>query len=309
LAERVRANASERLAGRANAVLRTVRRAKEREITVNEQMDVSKTREQRWAREAQFFDDEAERILPHVEPIPDAEVERYKQPLRPWFSREFKFSVLGDLRGKKILDLGCGDGHNAVLFARLGAASSVGIDISPKAIEVARQSARVSGVHDRCRFVCSPIETASFDDGEFDVVYCQGILHHVIDDLETVMSHVRRWTKPNGLIMFTEPTNFNPVLRRIRSYVPVVTEHTPDERPLEQAEIDRIRPYFSSMKMKHFRLTGRLDRFILQNRNYERSSLFRRFVANVSYSVDHLLLSLPVFNTMGGLSVIYGPPA
>lgn len=48
------------------------------------------------------------------------------------------FSKLGDLSGKSILDLGCGEGIHSRNFKKNGAAQVVGVDISPKMIELAR---------------------------------------------------------------------------------------------------------------------------------------------------------------------------
>lgn len=48
------------------------------------------------------------------------------------------FSQLGDLQGKSILDLGCGEGIHSRNFKKNGAARVVGVDISPKMIELAR---------------------------------------------------------------------------------------------------------------------------------------------------------------------------
>ncbi len=49
------------------------------------------------------------------------------------------FNLLGDLAGKSILDLGCGEGFYTRKFKQKGAASVIGVDISPKMIELARQ--------------------------------------------------------------------------------------------------------------------------------------------------------------------------
>src|SRR3989304_6179636 len=45
---------------------------------------------------------------------------------------------IGDLAGKRVLDAGCGEGYNTRLLARSGA-SMVGVDISRKMIEYARE--------------------------------------------------------------------------------------------------------------------------------------------------------------------------
>lgn len=49
------------------------------------------------------------------------------------------FSLLPDLKGKSILDLGCGFGEHCKGFIKKGAAKVVGVDISEKMLEVARE--------------------------------------------------------------------------------------------------------------------------------------------------------------------------
>src|SRR5271168_1302478 len=97
--------------------------------------------EQRWETEQKFFDDEEYSDLP----IPASTIERYTLCRKPWLAPEFPFHVLGDVRGKYILELGCGDGRNAIMLALLGA-QVVGVDISPKAIEIAKHRAALHDV-------------------------------------------------------------------------------------------------------------------------------------------------------------------
>ena len=49
------------------------------------------------------------------------------------------FSMLPDLSGKRVLDLGCGFGEHCKQFVTLGAAKVVGIDISEKMLAAARE--------------------------------------------------------------------------------------------------------------------------------------------------------------------------
>ena len=49
------------------------------------------------------------------------------------------YSLLPDLTGKSVIDLGCGYGENCREFARLGASTVVGVDISSKMLQVAEK--------------------------------------------------------------------------------------------------------------------------------------------------------------------------
>lgn len=266
-------------------------------------------REERWREEAAFFDRAAERIDPIELPIDPLALRRYARPvLRRRFNKEYRFKVLGSLEGKTLLDVGCGDGLNSVMLARMGARVT-GIDVSPGAIAVARRRAEVNGVEHQVRFLCGPIEKAALPEREFDIVWGEGFLHHVLDDLDLVLRHLARSAKPEGMLIFSEPVNLSPTLRRIRRSVPIRTEATPGERPMVEAELDLVRRYLPDSAMRPFSILGRLDQFILLRYNYERSPLLRRGVVNAIAIVDWLLASLPGVGRLASTCVLHGRPA
>jgi SAM-dependent methyltransferase len=204
-----------------------------------------------------------------------------------------------------VLDVGCGDGSNSVLLAKLGA-QVTGIDLSPRSIELARTKAEISHVGPAVRFVCSPLEDAEMPLSHFDLIWGDAILHHLIANLEVVLKRLTLWAKPGALMLFAEPVNFNHTLRRLRFMVPVKTDATPDERPLERSELEVVRRFLPDLQMRFFALLGRLDRFVLVGFNYERSSLPRRALVNAFACIDYAFLSLPMIQDLGGTAVFHG---
>jgi putative methylase len=69
----------------------------------------------------------------------------------------------GDIEGKAVIDLGCGNGIFSIGACLLGAADAVGIDIDEGAVRIAAANASDSGC--AARFICAPVESAS---GKFD---------------------------------------------------------------------------------------------------------------------------------------------
>ena len=112
---------------------------------------------------------------------------RYARP-GTLFGREFAFRLLGDFRGKTILDVGCGEGEDALILAKLGG-DVTGIDLSAGAIRVARE--RTARNHVVANFICSPVEELS-DDSLYDIVWVEALLHH---DFTTSITSCGRWSR------------------------------------------------------------------------------------------------------------------
>jgi 2-polyprenyl-3-methyl-5-hydroxy-6-metoxy-1,4-benzoquinol methylase len=260
-------------------------------------------RAERWVSEAAFFDRLAEAQLRKVAPVDPAVLRRYAGRLRPWFHKEFRFRQLGDLQGLHVLDLGCGDGVNALLLASRGARVT-GIDISARSVALATERARLSGMQERVRFVCSPLELAELPDNSFDVIWGDGILHHLIPELELVLEQLHRWAKPGARVVFSEPLSLNPLLRRLRARIPIHEGATPDERPLRAPELEVILRRLPRAKLRHFTLLSWFNRFVLGRHTYEQASGARRLASSALHAVDYALLGLPGLRKMGGMAVI-----
>ncbi len=271
-------------------------------------MEPGKTREQRWKEEAQFFDQQAAKAGEQIRPVDPLVLRRYGQQQRRRFNKEYRFRLLGDLRGKTVLDVGCGDGLNVVTLAKLGA-KVTGIDISPGAIELAQKRVDVNGLTDSVRLLCSPIEAADIKDGTFDIVWGDAVLHHLIEVLEPTMVQLRRCLKPGGMMIFSEPVNFNQTLRRMRFLFPSSGEFTPDERPLEPREIEIVRQYIPDVQMRWYHLFDRVGQFIIPNHQYETASAVQKALVNLIALVDYTALSVPFLKSLGGVCVIWGRTA
>jgi 2-polyprenyl-6-hydroxyphenyl methylase/3-demethylubiquinone-9 3-methyltransferase len=102
------------------------------------------------------------------------------------------------LRGRELLDVGCGGGILAEEFARLGF-EVTGIDSAPETIDTARAHAATSGLSIDYRVGAA--EHLPFPDGSFDHVACCDVLEHV-DDVERVVREIARVLRPGGLFFY-----------------------------------------------------------------------------------------------------------
>jgi cyclopropane fatty-acyl-phospholipid synthase-like methyltransferase len=106
------------------------------------------------------------------------------------------------VNGKRLLDLGCGDGAELLSWARLGA-SVVGVDNSPRQLTVAQQGADALGFGtDRCRLVLADLLQLPDDllQEEFDVVVSVAVSSW-IGDLDRWFAEVFRALKPGGVFL------------------------------------------------------------------------------------------------------------
>jgi SAM-dependent methyltransferase len=166
------------------------------------------------------------------------------------------FALLGDLRGRRALDYGCGHGMGAVALARAGAAVTA-FDLSPGYVHEARARAAANGVRVEC--VTADGEELPFADASFDAVWGNAILHHL--DLERAGHELKRVLKPGGVAVFCEPWGGNPVLGFARRALPYPNkDRTPDEHPLTRRDLRPLRRAFASVEVRGFQLLGMVRR-------------------------------------------------
>lgn len=107
-------------------------------------------------------------------------------------------SNLPKLSGKKVLDLGCGYGWHCQYAVDQGAEAVVGIDLSEKMLEKARELTDKGNVtFERCA-----IEDFDAEDESFDVIFSSLALHYV-EDLRSVFQKAFKLLKSKGVICYS----------------------------------------------------------------------------------------------------------
>jgi 2-polyprenyl-3-methyl-5-hydroxy-6-metoxy-1,4-benzoquinol methylase len=259
----------------------------------------------RWESEQAFFDDEE-----YSEgPIPASTIQRYTECTKPWLAAEFPFYILGDVRGKRILEVGCGDGGNAILLALKGA-RVVGVDISPRAIEIARKRAEMHGVSGRVTFLAMPLELYKPDaNDKFDIICGFAVLHHLISVLDQTVGTMMNMAAPGAFVLFTEPIALWRWLRKLRLLLPISVHGTPDERPLEPAELAILARHMSTFDARYHNAATRIvNRFLIRGR-YEDFSAPKRMFYDAVARFDEFALNHFGLRGIASSGAFYGTAA
>jgi len=117
------------------------------------------------------------------------------------------------LRGKPVLDYGCGPGDMGIWLATEGAAVTL-LDLSPAAIELVAKRARASGVEVR-GIAADASRLDMLPDAAFDLVYASAALHHTMK-YPGAIEELARIIKPRARLVLCETWGGNPILGRVR---------------------------------------------------------------------------------------------
>jgi len=158
---------------------------------------------------------------------------------------------MGDLRGLRVLEYGCGTGWVTVELASTGAVVD-SFDISTKSIETTRDVLRAHGLESTCTLRKMTAEQLEYPDESFDLVVGFAILHHL--DLSRSLPELRRVMKPGARAIFAEPLGTNPLINAYRNRTPQF--RTPDERPLHLREFIKEAGPFRAIRHEEFYLTA-----------------------------------------------------
>ncbi|MBF4488801.1 class I SAM-dependent methyltransferase [Psychrobacter sp. N25K4-3-2] len=107
-------------------------------------------------------------------------------------------TLLPDISGKRVIDLGCGYGWFCRSARELGATEVLGIDLSEKMLAQAQELTNDSGIS----YQCEDLEHLSLPNQAIDLVYSQMALHY-LPDLAPLFSAIYQSLQPDGWFVFT----------------------------------------------------------------------------------------------------------
>lgn len=207
-------------------------------------------------------------------------------------SNKIFLDIIGEVSGKNVLDIGCGNGLLSVYLAKMGGRVTA-IDNSPLAIRNTRALARMNKVG-------SLIESYRLDAFElnnlgksFDVVVGQFILHH-IEPFDTFSEILFNITRKGGRGIFFENNSRNPILILLRTYLAgrfgIPKYGDTEEFPFEPREIEILNEKFDSVHLHYpvFMFFSLMGPYL-----FERN----KRVWNIFYQMDRWIhRHFPIFN-------------
>lgn len=134
--------------------------------------------------------------------------------------------------GKHILDVGCGTGKTACYLAKEHGCQVTAVDISPRIIEWAKETAAREGVAGKIDFRVADAQTLPFEDATFDGLISESVLTFVPDRKQAIREFVRV-IKPGGYLGLNESCW---VRTPVPKYVTSQLESLPTSAHIEPAE-------------------------------------------------------------------------
>jgi SAM-dependent methyltransferase len=157
------------------------------------------------------------------------------------------YSLIGTIEGKRVLEVGPGEGCDLKHFSRSGA-SLTAVDLSRASLELCRKSCPESSL--------AGMDGASlaFREATFDIIFSRTVLMHV--DKRPYLEECRRVLRPGGKAVFVEPLKYSPFLLAYRGALSSGRMIEPDY--LKPSDILEMEDIFGSTCVWYFYLLSAL---------------------------------------------------
>ena len=194
------------------------------------------------------------------------------------------------LSGKRVLELGCGNGINALAMAYFGA-EVVAVDISDESARVVNETAQaIDAVGDRVTAIAGDFTQLPFKRHSFDCIVGKAFLHHLTHELESeYLARAAELLRSDGEARFFEPAVNSRTLDRLRWLLPISgrpsslqraafqkwkeTDPHPDRDNSTKAYLETAANYFDDTQAYHLGSIERIHKLLpggSLNRRYRR---------------------------------------
>lgn len=183
------------------------------------------------------------------------------------------FSMMPELKGKRVLDLGCGFGEHCKQFIEQGAQKVVGIDISEKMLAVAQKE----NANPNISYINMSMENIGELDEKFDVVV-SSLAFHYVEDYAGVVKNIYNLLEKEGIFIYSQEN-------------PLCTCHSGGDRWTRDEKGNKIH-----LNLRDYGIEGERESvwFVDNVKKYHRTfSTIINTLINAGFSIEKMIEPLP----------------
>jgi 2-polyprenyl-3-methyl-5-hydroxy-6-metoxy-1,4-benzoquinol methylase len=155
---------------------------------------------------------------------------------------------MGDLSDQKVLDLGCLRGNSLSLYMAEHAKEYIGIDLSDVAIADLQKKLDALD-KPAAKALAVDFLSDDFEDGEFDLIYAFGVLHH-FQNFDVLMQRLVEKLKPNGMVISFDPIETSAPVQVLRKLYRPFQQDKDWEWPFNKDTFPMIEGYFEIRELR-----------------------------------------------------------
>lgn len=161
----------------------------------------------------------------------------------------------------QVLDLCCGTGEFSFKIAQLPLKHVLGVDFSAESIACAQEKLKLSGLK-QLEFQVGDVEKLELEPQSIDVICMSGSLAYL--QLDTLLSKVRRWLKPDGSFILVDTYGYNPFFnfKRYLNYLFKFTTRQTLVGIPKKPTIEAIRACFEEFEIQYSGIFAFLGPFL-----------------------------------------------